>query len=109
MAGAEGQHFHISWPRFLEDDLKALARLAAQQGKHQEFIQNLKAVVHLLETCPLEWGDPERHTSLPDGTVYHGLREALMVRYTVHEPQRVVFMYEIGLVPGSYLSQEEET
>jgi len=73
-----------------------LVKHAAAIGFGQELNKSLKAIVTLLKSAPLTWGEPQYHTHLAGGVVRHGVLEGLSVQFVVYENQRAVVILNIA-------------
>jgi hypothetical protein len=85
-----------------------MAELRTQASSPQErrkALDALKAVFVQLRTRPLDWGDPEYRTRKKGGRVYHGIEAPLVVRYAVFEPDKLVWLLSVRLLPKSPLAK----
>jgi hypothetical protein len=97
----EGRRYQVSFTHVVGQAVERIAQMAVDAGRRAELANALREIVELLETQPLEWGDPEHHTRLPGGMICHGIRGPLLVRYAVYESHRVVILAHIQLVSAS--------
>jgi hypothetical protein len=86
--------------------IRSLGKRAVRLGVRQVFIESLKRIINDLGATPLQWGDPEYHTVHEGGTVFHGIRFPLFVRYAVYEAERIVVIIEVTALPGSRLDTD---
>ena len=65
----------------------------------------LEAIVSELETRLHDWGDPVHRTRKEGGQVYRGIKSSLVVRYTVFEPEKFVWLLDVWALPNTPLAE----
>lgn len=81
--------------------IKSLALTAKKLGIGQLYWDALLAIVKDLTDRPLEFGDPDYRMAAEDGVYCHGVRQPLLVRFVIFEPEQTVQILEIKPFPGS--------
>jgi hypothetical protein len=82
----------------VDDQIKLLEKTATAQSIRQAFFDSLKAIIHRLETDPLEFGEPLYRTKQKDGIVSHALHPPIMVHYVLFESEKTVVILDIVLL-----------
>ena len=73
--------------------MRTLADLAALAGIRQIYLDAL--MYQRLEQDPLGCGDPLYRLHIEGGAVFHAVFDPVIVRYSVHEPQKTVLIMDI--------------
>ena len=76
----------------------SLAEKAKERGIRKAFLDALTEITVKLRTRPLEWGDPEYNTNIEGGVVCHGIVHPVWVRFSVHEPEQSVLIFDVQLL-----------
>jgi len=64
-----------------------------------EFAQALDRIIGLLETRPLDWGDPLRDLRYMGLAMFRGQGEGFLVDYGVDNVRRIVYVASIRFAP----------
>ena len=75
--------------------------MAIAHGQKIALASALTSVLAKLRTEPSTWGDLEYNLQMPGGCVYHAIFEPLLIKYAVYEPERVVLIMSVRLLPGA--------
>ena len=77
--------------------IQDVAAIARETGKLQQFVAIMKQAVHLMQTEPNVWGDPEYRSKYVDGLFCHGLIRPVTFRYVIYEQVRGVVLLSVKL------------
>jgi hypothetical protein len=77
------------------EKMRALADLASLAGIRRHYLDALRTMARRLQDDPLGWGDPLYRTHIQGGIVCSGLIDPIVVRFVVHEPEKVVLVIDI--------------
>jgi hypothetical protein len=105
MASGEESPYRVDPTGPADAQIRELVARAAARGVRKDVLSAFKAIYHLLETQPHDWGDPEYRTRKEGGMVYHGIVSPLIVWYVVYEPEKVVWLFDVQVLPGSPLAK----
>jgi hypothetical protein len=78
-------------------------------GLKKEFAEAVRLVIENLETRPLTWGDPLFHLRNLRLLMFRATQNMLLVSYGVHEEERIVFVRQFRIVPGSPLDKPDQS
>jgi hypothetical protein len=96
----ENAKYRIGPVQNVKRQLEQLTARAESLGIKDELAGILTQVFHGLESCPLEFGEPERATKKPGGLVCHGLVRPISVQFAVYPEERVVLVLDIRAYSG---------
>lgn len=68
---------------------------AIQQGKLDEYLEELKLIGKQLTTNPLHWGDPQFDLNHSNIRVFRGLSKSIVMHYGVDFDRRKVIVKDI--------------
>ena len=94
--------FRVAHKPGVAEQIRGLHQLAKAASQEVEYVRALKQIVQLLESHPLEWGDPEYHPIHEGSTICHGVLDPVFVRYAVYEIEETVYILHVqfaGKVP----------
>ncbi len=82
----------------IDDKIHVLAGKAKELGFRKAYRSALLQIMANLRTRPLEWGDPEYNTKKEGGVICHGIVHPVLVRFSVHEPEQTVLIFDVQLL-----------
>jgi hypothetical protein len=77
--------------------IRSIFAFAKESGKTAKCATLMKKAVHLLQTNPHGWGDPEYHSKSSDGVVCHAILRPVSFRYVVFEQAHAVVLLNVQL------------
>jgi hypothetical protein len=105
MASGEESSYQLDSTEAAREQVRELTARSFAIGQLPVLLDAMKAVIDRLKTRPLGWGDPEWRTRKQGGSVCHGIRPPLIVRYVVYEDEKVVCILNVQALPGSPLAE----
>jgi hypothetical protein len=90
--------YHIGHFAGIKAKIQRLAEQAQERGIRKAYLDALTEITTNLRTRPLEWGDPEYNTNKEGGVVCHGIVHPVLVRFSVHEPEQTVLIFDVQLL-----------
>ena len=75
--------------------IQAISAIAKQTGELSQFIGILEKAVHLLQTDPHGWGDPQYRSKFVDGLFCQALVWPVVFRYVIYEQIRAVVLLNV--------------
>lgn len=104
MVSDNGTHYELSQTAEVTKQIKELGRKARKLGIKNRFVDALKTISRMLQSAPMQWGDPEWHPKRKGDCVCHASCSPLFVRYVVFEPERKVMLLKVQPLPKSPLA-----
>ena len=97
MGGDEGgSPYRLTFNQWLRDRLRYLIELTIMFGSRDQFVRALAEIETALGAAPAEWGDPIRHLSGMRMTQYRRVYQHILVYYTVHDIEPVVWLTAVN-------------
>ncbi len=81
----------------VKEQIQAISTTSKQTGKLRQLIGILEKAVHLLQTDPHEWGDPQYRSKFVDGLFCQALIRPVVFRYVIYEQVRSVVLLNVEL------------
>jgi hypothetical protein len=103
---SEPLRYSISFNQYLADRILRLNRQSKTAGIFNDWADTVRKINDRLEMKPTEAGDPLRHYPGLKLTAYHWLVDRVLVHYTVHDSERIVFIHSVAPVLGHPLEDQ---
>jgi hypothetical protein len=98
-SGNGRQSFQISFSELIAEAIRQLQRRASLQGRGEQFLQALRAVVGRLQRDPNEFGEPLYRLSALRLQVRCAVIRPLSIDFAVSEDRPLVFIKAVKLLP----------
>jgi hypothetical protein len=95
MQGNDAPIYKVGSLAKAKQQIHELVVRAAALGYGKELAAALAEIAMVLQTAPLDWGEPQYHTVLPGGVVRHGARAGLSVSFVVYQIERIVVLLDV--------------
>jgi hypothetical protein len=90
----------VVYSESVRNQLKALHARAVRQGRGADLLSALRRIDDRLHSDPRLFGEPKYHYRALKLTLRVGIDPPLVVHYTVHDEQPLVFVKAIRSLPG---------
>jgi len=90
-----GSPFRLTMSDWTRDKIRKLYHRSVVLGVRLEFVQSMLEIEKALRTIPRTWGDPIANLTGLQMTRYHRLYGNLILHYSVHVEQPVVWLVHI--------------
>ncbi len=91
--------FQISFSDVIAEDIRQLQRRASREGRGEEFLLALRAVVDFLQKNPNDFGEPLYRLTAVRMMVRCSVIRPLSIDFAVCEDRPIVFIKAVRLLP----------
>lgn len=95
----DGSPYQVVPTSRVKNAIQSIAQKARDLGVLAPVKEQLLAITDKLLHQPEQWGDPLHLTIKPGGMVYRGFDSPFVVRYTVFTDEKIVFFWELRVIP----------
>ncbi len=100
------ERYRLIFSTFSRERIKDLARKAVAAGLASKLAKALLFIQQKLTREPLTWGDPQYRLPSLGWLIFQGYYGGfLRIQYGVDEPNRIVYVKEIRMMPGHFLER----
>ncbi|MFL5240715.1 MAG: hypothetical protein ACJ8FY_01290 [Gemmataceae bacterium] len=107
MPADPGEHYRVSFPGPVLEEMKRWAEQAKSLGIAAPFIAQLRRAVERLSTDPLSWGERRGTLHGRNLPVCHAALPLFHIKYAVDNKARVVFVMAVRPMPNSPLASTQ--